>query len=64
MILEGVELCCGSSSKKHFRMDWKEVGRVFKLELCSNRASCFLHCSVSVRGVLGRWKTMESELGV
>ena len=26
LLLEGVELCCGSSSRKSFSMEWKERG--------------------------------------
>ncbi|KAL6338771.1 hypothetical protein AAG906_023921 [Vitis piasezkii] len=39
-------------------VDWKEGGRVFKLELRSNNAGRFLHCS----GVEGGWKTLARKL--
>lgn len=56
-------------------VDWKEGGRVFKLELRSNNAGRFLHCSVlsskgkkfssiflEGQGVEGGWKTLARKL--
>ena len=44
--LEGVELCRENCNSKPIRLEWKEGGRVFKLELRSNNVGRFLQCSV------------------
>ena len=71
----GVELCCESCNSSPVSLDWKEGGRVFKLELQSNNAGRFLHCSVlsskgkkfssiflEGQGVEGGWKTLARKL--
>ena len=74
-LLQGVEVCCKQELSGRLIGSWAKGGRKYTLEQRSNKAGCFLLCSVlnqearrfslvflEGRGLLGGWETLENKL--